>query len=434
MNTHRVTSMISIFSGLAFLCANAALADDSPGVDPRTTSTQWRDDKTNLEIVRKLNQAYGRVPFSQDYEGMLNERPFEISWSVGPNLPVTWKGGVAGLIDGQIVIAGGMWMPARENLTYVYDLKTKTYEKLPSPPVRPQYTQGTCDGRAIYIVGGRGSGRRVLKLARDEKREWKWSDLAPLPQEEGNGRWLGTVSLVSGKWLIVVAGTPTGAPSEKGVKPQLPDYCLNLEQPQAEWERIATYPGGPRSVLQSTAVGDKMYVFGGSNNDPVMRSLYVELITKYGIRVPYNGVPNYRDAYRYDPEADRWETLRRLPFPVIAGSAVPVDDNHILLMGSADTPTYRVGKSKRNPGVEIKDGDLTSRWRGYGDRIVCYDIDRDNYSHVGVMPYGVATVPWIFDGARLYAFGGEPSHGFNMNTENVLQIGTLNRTDGTKTD
>ena len=41
------------------------------------------------------------------------------------------------------------------------------------------------------------------------------------------------------------------------------------------------------------------------------------------------------------------------------------------------------------------------------------------------MPYGVATSPWVYDGQRLYSFGGEPAHSYNENTENVLQIGSI---------
>ena len=41
------------------------------------------------------------------------------------------------------------------------------------------------------------------------------------------------------------------------------------------------------------------------------------------------------------------------------------------------------------------------------------------------MVYGVATSHWVTDGERLYSFGGEPAHGYSENTENVLQIGTI---------
>lgn len=398
----------------------AAVADDE-----KATSTLWRDDHSNLFVVRQLNRAYGRLPFDREFEGVLRESPVEIEWSIGPNLPIAWKGGVAGIVDDQIVLSGGLWMPGRSNLTYAFNIEEQMYESLPPPPARPQYTQGGCDGRSLFVIGGRGSGRSVFALARNSAGTWGWQDLPALPEAEGAGRWLASVAVVRGRWLILLAGTPTGAPSEVGDKPQLMDYRLRRGAPGAAWERIAPYPGGPRALVQAAVAGGKVYVFGGSVTDPEMRSIFVELQSKYGIRVPYNGVPNFRDAYCYDAERDHWTPLRRTPFPIIAGSAVPIDENHILLMGSSDYPTYRVGKSKSNPGIKVKHGESSSLWRGYGDRILCYHVDKDNYSHVGVMPYGVATTPWVFDGKRLFGFGGEPAHGFNANTENVLQIGIL---------
>jgi hypothetical protein len=108
--------------------------------------------------------------------------------------------------------------------------------------------------------------------------------------------------------------------------------------------------------------------------------------------------------------------IRSTPFPVLGGHAVALQDRFVPLMGSADYPTYRVGKTN---------GRKDPFWTGYGDRILCYDVEKDNYSHVGVMPYGVATSHWVTDGQRLYNFGGEPGHMYNENTENVLQIGLI---------
>ena len=57
--------------------------------------------------------------------------------------------------------------------------------------------------------------------------------------------------------------------------------------------------------------------------------------------------------------------------------------------------------------------------------IFCYDVEQNRYSRIGVMLYGVATSPCALHDGKLYSFGGEPTHGENLNTENVLQIGTL---------
>ncbi|MBN2128983.1 MAG: hypothetical protein JW741_05775 [Sedimentisphaerales bacterium] len=380
------------------------------------TSTEWRNDPASLDATRLINDSYRHMPFSREFEDVLDVPPIRIDWTVGPNTPVCWKDGVAGLIGEEIVLVGGLWMPQRANLAYAYHVPTQTYTEIPAPPVPPQYTQGACDGKAIYIVGGRGSGRAVYKLGRDATNGWVYEELTPLPDAEGDGRWLASVGLVPGKWLFLVAGHPTGKAMEQRDSGALVDYRLRLDGSDAGWEPMATYPGGTRALVMAAVVQGKLYVFGGSQTEPTMRANFLEVNKKYGLRVPYNGVPNYRDAYRYDPESDSWQVLRSTPFPVPAGCAVPIDERFILLMGSSDTRCYRVGKTQ---------GRQDPFWTGYGDRILCYDLVEDNYSHVGVMPYGVATSPWVYNGQRFYSFGGEPSHGYDENTENVLQIGTV---------
>lgn len=385
-------------------------------------TTEWRDDDKNLPLVRELNRAYAHLPFSREYKGVLDTCPFELRWTVGPNLPVAWKGGVAGLLGDMIVMVGGLWMPCRRNLAYAYHISQQTYTTIPPPPFETAYTQGACDGQHLYIVGGRAAGPQVARLSRTADGTWECSLLPSLPESETRGRWLATAAVSAGLWLYFLTGHPTGTPSENRTRPALADWRLRLDHPNMAWEPMAPYPGGARSLVSSAVVGENLYVFGGSLADPAMRTIYNSLRAEVGLvsephfAIPYNGVPNYRDAYRYDPTTDTWRPLRSLPFPMIAGSALPVTEGYILLMGSADVTTQRVGKAV---------GPADATWRGYGDVILCYDIEQDNYSRVGVMPYGVATCPWVYDGDRVFGLGGEPAHGMNENTENVAQIGTL---------
>ena len=93
------------------------------------------------------------------------------------------------------------------------------------------------DDQALYVVGGRGSGSRVLKLSQDASGFWKWTDLPPLPPEEGKGRWVGTVGIDAGKWVILVGGSPTGTSYENRTRPQLADYRLRMDHPDLAWER-----------------------------------------------------------------------------------------------------------------------------------------------------------------------------------------------------
>ena len=207
----------------------------------KTTATEWRDDDVNIEGVRELNRVYERIPFSREYEGVLDLPPLKLEWSTGANLPVAWKGGVAGSFGDTIVLAAGMWMPDRLNVAYAYDTQTDAYTELPPCPVETQYTQGTYDDSGMYVVGGRAFGRQVWKLTRHGE-DWKWTALVPLPSSEIPGRWLAGCGVVSGRWLCLVSGTPGGKPSEQRDAPQLQDWKLLLNDPNAEWEPMSPYP------------------------------------------------------------------------------------------------------------------------------------------------------------------------------------------------
>src|SRR5262252_2503658 len=85
------------------------VGDPSPQAqEPRATSTEWRDDVKNLIAVRELNRAYARLPFSREYDGVSDHPPLALSWEVGPNTPIPWKGGATAIFKDEIVIAGGL--------------------------------------------------------------------------------------------------------------------------------------------------------------------------------------------------------------------------------------------------------------------------------------------------------------------------------------
>jgi hypothetical protein len=409
----RLDCMLCILLAAAFSPLRSQPAESQALV--QGTSTEWRDDEQNLIAVRELNRAYARLPFSREYDGVEDQCPVTLTWNIGSNLPVAWKGGVAGVFGDEIALVGGLWMPGRKNFGYVYHTKNGQYKELEAPPFETAYTQGGYDGTNLYVIGGRSAGRKVAKLTRTVA-GFKWSNLPALPDSEGKGRWLGTVGVVPGKWLFLIAGHPTGSPSEVRTQPAMPDWRLRLDQPDAKWESMPSYPGGRRALVIGAELRGNFYVFGGSQPDADMRSIHVNLSKEYNLAAPYNGVPNYRDAYCYQPDENRWRAIRNLPFPMISGASVVLQERYILLMGSSDTRSYRVGKQKAK---------LQPFWTGYGDMVLCYDVEKDIYSRVGPMVYGVATCSWVSDGQQVFGFGGEPGHGYNDNTETVLQIGTI---------
>jgi hypothetical protein len=270
--------------------------------------------------------------------------------------------------------------------------------------------------------------------------------MPPLPESEVHGRWLSVVAVIPDKWLFLVTGFPGHAGGYQDhpdltttfdEHPPLPNWRLRLDHPDAEWEPMAPVPYSADRLTwipHCGAVGDELYLFGGMFKDPVMTDAQGE-IGKLGLQrvVPYWGQPEYRDAFRYDPADDRWQPIRRMPICMAGGNGwVVVDDRYILLMGTADAygRTRRIGRSLDRIG-RSQERQITDSWRGFNDLILGYDIARDQYFRVGVMLYGVSTVPWVSDGARLYGFGGEPLHSWNgNNTENVLQIATIKRRAG----
>ncbi len=418
-----------------------------------TTSTEWRNDEANLDVVRELNRAYERIPFSHEYEGVLDYCPLKLEWSTGPNLPLAWKGGVAGIFDEEIALVGGKWGPAAKNLNlaYAYSIKTQSHVEIPPPPFKPNYTQGTGDGKHLYLVGGRTGGRNVAMLSRSRSGSWTWTTLPSLPDSDAKGRWFGKVGVIPGKWLFLVSGLPAGrwvepiSMGDEGEKDQaLPDWRLRLDKPNGQWEPMSPYPGGLRACVSLAVVRGKVYVFGGNYPDKTMTSINERLVNKYGLMVvPYQGNPDCRDAYCFDPDTNEWRRIHSLPFPMSSDSpGIVLQDRYVLLMGNpqiTQTNTRsRVGKTNRavmadwgyrSKAVQGGEPDVEPWWRGYGDVILCYDLEKDNYSRVGAMLYGVGSVPWVTDGKNVYGFGGEPTHYWNENAENVLQIGAIQPRD-----
>lgn len=378
------------------------------------TSTEWRNDEANIEAVRLINDSWAHFPFSHEHEEVLDHPPYSIAWATGPNVPVDWKGGASAVVGDDILLSGGLWMPGYQNLAYAFNTKTETYTRLPDPIYKAEYTQGAGDAEALYIVSGRTGGNRGQKLARNDAGEWEWAELPSLPESESRGRSFAAVEVV-GDWLILSCGNPQATPGER------PDYRLRLDDPNAEWQPIPACPCNGRHLVVGGVIARKLYIFGGVRQDPYLKEIQQELATEYQLSgvfpwvVPWNADVNFRDAYAYDPDANEWAQIRGMPAGMLSGDLVTVDDRYGLIMGSSHWSSYRVGTA-------LNGGD---KWRGYSDMIFCYDAVLGNYSRIGVLLYGVATSPWVEHGGKVYSFGGEPAHGHNLNTENVLQIGTL---------
>jgi hypothetical protein len=112
------------------------------------------------------------------------------------------------------------------------------------------------------------------------------------------------------------------------------------------------------TLLVGGGLGRSWYQFGGQSVDTNRTAAY-NAITHVcdgvpgcsGSAFPHTisdgGLFLSRDAYRYDVDADAWTKIAMLPQAVVGGGqqAVAIDDRHLLLMGSSQQDSFRVGKS-----------------------------------------------------------------------------------------
>ncbi|MGV6987942.1 N-acetylneuraminate epimerase [Testudinibacter sp. P80/BLE/0925] len=93
-------------------------------------------------------------------------------------------------------------------------------------------------------------------------------------------------------------------------------YALDLSHKKAQWQKIAEFPGGERQYAVAAALNGELYIFGG-------------------LQAGENALQVVNDAYRYDPQQDRWLELNtRAPRGIVGAGAVVYQDKIYLLGGN----------------------------------------------------------------------------------------------------
>lgn len=228
----------------------------------------------------------------------------------GPPIPLATAGHIGGLVRGVPVVAGGSsWIEDRTKKRWNHecfayrDGRWVPAPALPQPLSDAAYAHGR---KGLYAVGGtngKAATDAVLHLA-DPSSRGAWQRLTPLPE---------TVEAASGALasdtLYVAGGFSDGRPSNRL-------WALNLSKPNASWRRLAPLPGEGRGYAALVAANDQLYLFGGFVLPP-----YAPKAAIFG------------DAYRYDPDADRWSKLDGFDLPGYAWTATAVSPRRIMLTG-----------------------------------------------------------------------------------------------------
>ena len=338
------------------------------------------------------------------------------------------------------------------NPLYIYDTVDDRWSRGPDPPYVQGRGQGGCSGSAMYLVSGYQKHVQdradpavpaTVQVAKLEKRlgAWVWTMLPPLPK--GQGRWLGAAGVAGGYLVVATGSNSTGfsagatayaGPPQPAIPPALPGFRLKLGgNGGAGWEPIAPFPGGGLDCTDYAVAGGELYVFGGWRARAESEAAWSALFG-LGLPVPILegtiGAQLSRKAYKYSPGSDHWVELADVPEHVENGGATVVQDRYVLLLGSTHGKnSFRVGVD-RGPGPPdmslARDSGIVTY---YGDSVLCYDTATGKYSRVGVMPYGVITAHWGSNGTHVIGVAGEPRHGWNSNSESLVQIGELSFRD-----
>lgn len=286
------------------------------------------------------------------------------SWSSSASAPSVRADAAVASVDGKVYVFGGLrdssLVPKTKSID-VYDPSSNKWRSaVGETPVAFSHVATAVDGDDVYFAGGViGNGKKRIESS---KNVWRydvsdntWNEMPELP----SSRAAGSMVLLDGK-LHFLGGS--GGDPERALTSH---FVLDLSSPSDGWSTAASMPGG-RKRFGAAVAGGKIFVIGGHTGEddrklrsdvwawdpdqddwstkaslPKSRSHMPQsvLADPWGGILVVGGKTNSasasKDVLRYDPEHDRWITLRSLPSGRNSALAVLVDDTLVFTTGSS---------------------------------------------------------------------------------------------------
>ena len=236
---------------------------------------------------------------------------------------------MAGVIDGQMVVAGGSYW---ENDKKVWTPRVDLFDPVANvwhsgaPLPEPRSDGASVSYKnALYVFGG-GADDRARRDALVYYRG-KWSSVATAELPEPR---IYAVAVECRRLIYVVGGMSNGS-DDTTVRNSL--WVWDPESARAGWKVLAPLPGSGLIAHAVTAMNGKIYVLGGATTSKA-------------------GMVNVDGAYEFDTLREAWTKLPKLPIARRAWSAVSLP-NRILLFGG-----YTSAYEKDVFEYDAKSGDL----------------------------------------------------------------------------
>lgn len=283
-----------------------------------------------------------------------------------------FAGSFAGVINGQLIVAGGSNFPAggapwkgSQKVWYdqVFLLTNEkgNWKKLGSLPRTLGYGVSITVPEGLICIGGSNEHGHYADvfLLQLENGRLKTTSLPSLPVPLANtcGALMGGVIYIAGGLVA-----PDASETEKAF------YALDITKgfEKARWTKLPAWPGPSRMLGVAAATDKAFYLFSGA-----------ELVA--GKRV------YLKDAYRFDASGG-WKQIADLPGPVVAAPGpLMYEKGTLFLLGGDDG--LLAGK------------DLRLDHPGFSKKLHYYDIEKDRWSEaekvvVPGIPVTTPLVPW----------------------------------------
>lgn len=319
--------------------------------------------------------------------------PLQLQWSEWPSLPpapgqtssLGLAGAFAGVHEGVLIIAGGANFPggpaweggekAFHDDIYLFDIQRNKWIRnnlfrLPAPTAYG-LTLSTKNG--LVCLGGE-NGKEIYTRAF----LLQWDPLTQQIIEHPLPSLPMALANLSGATIgdqIYIAGSDPGNGKKIFAR-------LNLNQSNASWEQLPTWPGSPRthafSVAQNNGETNCFYLFGGR------------------FKTPGQDTTTFlSDHWVYNPQDNQWSSLSSKESTALAaGTSVPFGANHILLFGGdsgliynqIEKLTAQLQREPDNKRLEVQRDSLMLHHPGFSSTIWSFHTITQSWAKLGSIP------------------------------------------------
>jgi N-acetylneuraminic acid mutarotase len=291
-------------------------------------------------------------------------------WSSSASAPSVRADAAVASVEGKVYVFGGLRDSSLVPKTRAIDVYNPATNKWKSgvgeTPVAFSHVATAVDGNDVYFAGGiLGNGKKRIESTDDV---WKysvsdntWTELPELP----GSRAAGSMVLLDGE-LHFLGGS--GSDPQRALSSH---FVLDLNNLADGWSTAASMPGGRKRFGAAVADG-KIFVMGGhtGEDDRKLRSevwAWDPLTDDWSAKASFpkarshmpqsvladpwggilvvggktNSASASKDVLRYDPQHNKWLTLRSLPSGRNSALAALTGDTLVFTTGSAGGNNFR---------------------------------------------------------------------------------------------